>query len=61
MSEVCWLAGHRCRWVLADWLAGEDVEGVPVLGAAEGVPVSLGLFEAEDVQACAVPELTHCL
>src|SRR5580658_11385780 len=34
-----------------DGLAGEDVEGVPVLRAAEGVPVSFGLLEAEDVQA----------
>lgn len=32
-------------------LAGEDVQGVPVLRAAEGVPVSFGLLEAEDVQA----------
>lgn len=45
------LAGRRCRWALADWFAGEDVEGVPVLRAAEGVPVSFGLLEAEDVQA----------
>jgi hypothetical protein len=41
------LAGRRCRRVLA----GEDVEGVPVLRAAEGVSVSFGLLEAEDVQA----------
>jgi hypothetical protein len=32
-------------------LAGEDVEGVPVLRPAEGVPVLFGLLEAEDVQA----------
>jgi hypothetical protein len=37
--------------VLADGLAGEDAEGVPVLRAAEGVPVSFGLLEAQDVQA----------
>ncbi len=37
--------------MLADWLAGEDVEGVPVLRAAEGVPVSFGLLQAEDVEA----------
>jgi hypothetical protein len=48
---LCQLAGRWCRWVLADWLAGEDVEGVPVLRAAEGVPVSFGLLQAEDVQA----------
>jgi hypothetical protein len=36
--------------VAAGWLAGEDVEGVPVLRAAEGVPVPFGLLEAEDVQ-----------
>jgi hypothetical protein len=34
-----------------NWLAGEDVEGVPVLRAAVGVPVSFGLLQAEDVQA----------
>ena len=45
------LAGRRCRRVLAGWLAGDDVEGVPVLRAAEGVPVSFGLLETEDVQA----------
>jgi hypothetical protein len=32
-------------------LAGEDVEGVPVLRAAEGRPVSFGLLQAENVQA----------
>ena len=41
------LAGRVCRRALA----GEDVQGVPVLRAAEGVPVSFGLLEAEDVQA----------
>ena len=50
-GEVCQLAGRRCRRVPAGWLAGEDVEGVPVLRAAEGVPVSFGLLQAEDVQA----------
>ena len=30
-------------------LAGEDVEGMPVLRAAEGVPVSFTLLEAQDV------------
>lgn len=48
---LCQLAGCWCRWVRAGWLAGEDVVGVPVLRAAEGVPVSFGLLEAEDVQA----------
>jgi len=37
--------------VLADGFAGEDAEGVPVLRAAEGVPILFGLVEAEDVQA----------
>jgi len=41
------LAGRRCRRVLA----GEDVVGVPVLRAAEGMPVLFGLLEADDVQA----------
>ena len=50
-GEVCQLAGRWCRWVLADGFAGEDAEGVPVLRAAEGVPVLFGLVEAEDVQA----------
>ena len=35
----------------AGWLAGQDVEGVPVPGAAEGVAVSFGLLETKDVQA----------
>ena len=38
-------------WHQAHSHAGEDVEGVPVLRAAEGVPVSFSLLEAEDVQA----------
>ncbi len=50
-GEVCQLAGRWCRWVLADGFAGEDAEGVPVLRAAEGVPILFGLVEAEDVQA----------
>ena len=37
--------------MVADWFAEEDVEGVPVLRAAEGVSVFFGLLEAEDVQA----------
>jgi hypothetical protein len=45
------LAGRRCRPVLADWIAGEYVEGVPTLRAAESVPVPFGLLEAEDLQA----------
>ena len=45
------LAGRRSRWALAGWFAGEDVEGVTVLRATEGAPVSFGLLETEDVHA----------
>lgn len=37
--------------MLADWLAGEDVEGVPVFWAAEDLPISFTFLEAQDVQA----------
>ncbi len=37
-GDACQLAGRRCRWVRADWLAGEDVEGVPVLRPLKACP-----------------------
>ena len=40
---------------VSGWLAGQDVVGVPVLGAAVGLAVTFGFVQFEDLQAVQEP------
>ena len=43
------------RMRVSGWLAGQDVVGVPVLGAAVGLAVTFGFVQFEDLQAVQEP------